>query len=282
MTHTEKTTEQLAALRAAATAHAGNEAAIVKSDTALRALNADLEKGVKVLPAGIALFANMDTKLTPLAVSMKGLGGNTAAANALFANMEDTLTPLAVSLAGLKGGLHFAAETIADEVAPALVKAEEAARKTIATFSEAMDLVRAGQGTMTGTLPGNTDSSPAHRVETQRAWDEHRYWGPVMNGSPSNPRGTGPDWAAIGFRAMGGPVAAGNPYVVGERGPELFVPDRAGNITANGGAGGMVVHVGGVHVHGNFFGNEERLASETSSALINRLKNLGVRLPVQA
>lgn len=34
----------------------------------------------------------------------------------------------------------------------------------------------------------------------------------------------------IGLRASGGPVAFGSPYLVGETGPELFVPDAAGTI----------------------------------------------------
>lgn len=33
-------------------------------------------------------------------------------------------------------------------------------------------------------------------------------------------------------RSMGGPVSAGRPYVVGERGPELFVPSSGGRIEA--------------------------------------------------
>lgn len=33
-----------------------------------------------------------------------------------------------------------------------------------------------------------------------------------------------------GFRASGGPVGAGTPYVVGERGPELFVPRSSGRV----------------------------------------------------
>lgn len=36
-------------------------------------------------------------------------------------------------------------------------------------------------------------------------------------------------------RAMGGPVAPGRAYVVGERGPELFVPTASGQVVANGG-----------------------------------------------
>ncbi len=35
-------------------------------------------------------------------------------------------------------------------------------------------------------------------------------------------------------RATGGPVAAGKPYLVGERGPELFVPTAAGRVDAGG------------------------------------------------
>ena len=36
-----------------------------------------------------------------------------------------------------------------------------------------------------------------------------------------------------GFRANGGPVTGGSPYIVGERGPELFVPGRSGTIIPN-------------------------------------------------
>lgn len=45
-------------------------------------------------------------------------------------------------------------------------------------------------------------------------------------------------------RATGGPVAPGRPYLVGERGPELFVPTSAGQIDAgSGGGGGRAVNV---------------------------------------
>ena len=43
---------------------------------------------------------------------------------------------------------------------------------------------------------------------------------------------------AFGFRAMGGPVASGSPYVVGEQGPELFVPHASGTIVPNNKMGG--------------------------------------------
>ena len=44
--------------------------------------------------------------------------------------------------------------------------------------------------------------------------------------------------AIRGRRAMGGPVAGGSTYLVGERGPELFTPTSSGNITANSSLGG--------------------------------------------
>jgi tape measure domain-containing protein len=43
-----------------------------------------------------------------------------------------------------------------------------------------------------------------------------------------------------GHRQHGGPVSAGNPYVVGERGPELFMPNMSGSIKPS--LGGMTLH----------------------------------------
>lgn len=47
-----------------------------------------------------------------------------------------------------------------------------------------------------------------------------------------------------GARATGGPVSAGAPYLVGERGPEMFVPAGAGQIVPRGAprGGAPVVH----------------------------------------
>ena len=38
-------------------------------------------------------------------------------------------------------------------------------------------------------------------------------------------------------RSTGGPVAPGRPYLVGERGPELFVPTASGRVEPGGGGG---------------------------------------------
>jgi phage-related minor tail protein len=55
---------------------------------------------------------------------------------------------------------------------------------------------------------------------------------------PTAPGGSNDGWFKNVFmaaepRAMGGPVSAGNPYMVGERGPELFMPSGSGTIIPN-------------------------------------------------
>lgn len=43
-----------------------------------------------------------------------------------------------------------------------------------------------------------------------------------------------------GARASGGPVTGGSTYLVGEEGPELFIPNKSGMIIPNGGSGSAV------------------------------------------
>ena len=58
-----------------------------------------------------------------------------------------------------------------------------------------------------------------------------------------------------GFLANGGPAQAGRAYMVGERGPEMFVPRTSGTVIPNGGFGGANVTVNvdasGSNVQGN-------------------------------
>ena len=55
--------------------------------------------------------------------------------------------------------------------------------------------------------------------------------------------GSIPGLEKIFGRASGGPVKGGSPYVVGEKGPELFVPGSSGNIVPNHAMGGANVVV---------------------------------------
>jgi muramidase (phage lysozyme) len=47
---------------------------------------------------------------------------------------------------------------------------------------------------------------------------------PYTHAEPGGPQ------SAAGYRAQGGPVSRGQPYVVGEHGPEMFVPAKSGHI----------------------------------------------------
>ncbi|MCC8952717.1 hypothetical protein H8B02_04310 [Bradyrhizobium sp. Pear77] len=54
----------------------------------------------------------------------------------------------------------------------------------------------------------------------------------IFTGGGKSPVNASPAPIA-GARALGGPVTFGKPYLVGERGPELFVPGISGRIESN-------------------------------------------------
>jgi hypothetical protein len=52
--------------------------------------------------------------------------------------------------------------------------------------------------------------------------------------------------SGVKFLAGGGPASAGSPYIVGEQGPELFVPGTSGTVIPNGtamGGGSATIHI---------------------------------------
>lgn len=51
-------------------------------------------------------------------------------------------------------------------------------------------------------------------------------------------------------KAIGGPVQAGSPYMVGERGPEMFIPNSSGSIVPNDKLGGGITVVNNVDASG--------------------------------
>lgn len=63
-----------------------------------------------------------------------------------------------------------------------------------------------------------------------------------------------------GFRADGGPVSAGKAYIVGERGPELFMPNMGGGIVPNLALGGISpAKVGGGYLEAPNGGKPQRV-----------------------
>lgn len=65
-------------------------------------------------------------------------------------------------------------------------------------------------------------------------------------------------------RATGGPVSPGQAYLVGERGPELFVPTSAGSVTSNGALNGASRNIN-VSIQLNSAGNDAPAAMQRSS-----------------
>lgn len=69
-----------------------------------------------------------------------------------------------------------------------------------------------------------------------------------------------------GARASGGPVESGRAYLVGERGPELFMPRQSGRIQASG-AGGITINVHGVTDADSFRRSRTQVAAAAQFAL---------------
>jgi phage-related minor tail protein len=84
------------------------------------------------------------------------------------------------------------------------------------------------------------------------------------------------NFGGIPGRAEGGPVAANRPYIVGERGPELFVPNSSGSIVPNGAATGgtsITINMGGVSVRND--NDIRRLSEELARSMGRELRGLG-------
>jgi SLT domain-containing protein len=74
----------------------------------------------------------------------------------------------------------------------------------------------------------------------------------------------------FGGRANGGPVNSGQPYLVGERGPEVIVPNSNGQVVSNdrmGGWGGGDVNMTVVTPDANSFRNSVRQTKRRARSL---------------
>ena len=111
-------------------------------------------------------------------------------------------------------------------------------------------------------------------------WIEMTILNSVLNLFPGGGGGASmfkPSYAAFEFvpkRAAGGPVSAGSPYIVGEKGPELFVPGRSGNIVPNNAlaSGGDTVINGGINITVENTG--ERLSPEAQKQIAGQVRTI--------
>lgn len=88
--------------------------------------------------------------------------------------------------------------------------------------------------------------------------------GGFMSGTKFNPAAFAMPQLVPGLpaRAMGGPVTAGQPYLVGERGPEMFVPSGGGNVLPSGKGGGNVTVNVSVDATGSQVAGDNEQASQ--------------------
>lgn len=84
--------------------------------------------------------------------------------------------------------------------------------------------------------------------------------------------------SAIPGRQHGGPVRRGSAYVVGEAGPELFIPNQSGRVVANG-AASMAAVGGGMTVQLVFNGPTVGTSREFEDTVRRALYDIGRRNP---
>lgn len=165
-----------------------------------------------------------------------------------------------------RASFNTAVERLAQWQADAIIEtAQKAAATVVATWQQAAAVVA-----MFGGLPSMYATSA-----------------PLAGRTPGSVGTTGslaqsgvvsfPPYMGEYGRASGGPVSAGQSYVVGERGPErLTMGASSGFITPNGGGGAIRdVHV---HVDGHVLGTQYELARLIKEALLDDARSLGGRL----
>ncbi len=99
-------------------------------------------------------------------------------------------------------------------------------------------------------------------------------------GSAFSNAGSNIKWAITGAvpgRASGGPVSSGSPYLVGENGPEYFVPSQSGTIMPHGTSpgGGTAITL---NFSGSFFGTDSQTAEKFGNMIA---KTLGQQLKLK-
>jgi hypothetical protein len=173
-----------------------------------------------------------------------------------LAALDDAYFAGTISLAEYEAGLGKVFRGLND-----LPKATTEAEKAVSTFADqaqrnVQDLVANGIGKL---FKGEFDSVGDAIRQVGRLWlttlidmqaqaaalklNEYLFGSKGGSGGGSSAGALTSAFAAIfgGFREGGGPVSPGRAYVVGERRPELFVPDSAGTIMPGVGQGGITV-----------------------------------------
>jgi len=140
------------------------------------------------------------------------------------------------------------------------------------TFSSAFEDAIVSGGNLRDMLAGIEED--ILRIITRKLVTEplEDFFGNMFSGGGAG-GGIGGFFTSLFTRAQGGSVAAGTPYLVGERGPELFTPSTGGYVTPNNqlaGAGGITINNYITTPDANSFRQSEGQIGSQAAVLIRR------------
>jgi hypothetical protein len=193
---------------------------------------------------------------------------------------SDTIdTETMIRLTGEAGAAFAATSGDAEDMASRLSMVNETANKTIPAMSQLAQMSNdAGSMIAQGFEDAILSGQKLGEVVRSLGRDLVRL---VFSQMVTQPLAAGIGGAikgAFGFRAMGGPVSGGSPYVVGEKGPELFVPHASGTIVPNNKmGGGSGSGSGGVTVNYNIAAGVSR--AELAPILEQERRRLKAEIP---
>jgi type IV secretory pathway protease TraF len=190
----------------------------------------------------------------------------TAEQKELFTLRKNQLTELEVTKVEQGATtINVASRGAAEESGSAF---ERAWMKSAAAFESFKGVVVAGTGQLQQLMA--VSDAGAWTERNRQILEAQRLRGDIVLTGMSSGR------APIQTRQHGGAVSAGRPYVVGERGPELFVPRSSGSIVPSGAAAG-VTYVTNIYIT-QPLGTPQAIAAAVDDALMTRSRNEGARI----
>ena len=185
----------------------------------------------------VAQDAGQDAYDSTLEAAIKsGLGQEEAVAQATAAQIAESAKVLAVKgreyarIAAFEAAMALGANATAEERGRAAARAAQVAIDSWASASSAIaDSDQAATDAMLGNHTKLTDQVVDDAGRMVSGIERH------LSGLASKDWQIDLDYSQHGApgRQHGGPVSAGRPYMVGERGPEMFVPSQSGSVVPN-------------------------------------------------
>jgi len=130
-------------------------------------------------------------------------------------------------------------------------KMEDITTKTLSSFSDALTNAAMGTGSLKDAFKAMIKNMIAQLIQF---YIIDRLTGGIASALFSvkevSKGGASGGLSSVPGRAIGGSVQAGSPYMVGERGPEMFIPNSSGSIVPNDKMGGGITVVNNVDASG--------------------------------